>query len=149
MNTKMLGLTGFFLAALMAGNAAAEDWGRHGYRDSYFVPPWATDVGDGWIIGSKPEPGGFAIYRWNGYRWHEVHGAGIRIGGSYSRPWHVNDRGHRYVWNGWEWERDYYHDDSRVFRGNYSRRSYDSTYREFRRSLDRRRLNDWSRRYRR
>ncbi|MEQ8952704.1 MAG: hypothetical protein RL120_01125 [Gammaproteobacteria bacterium] len=154
MKMKKLVLLAVALVPLLSGEAVAMDrdgrHGRdfdrhdrgavqygHGHRDNYFVPAWARAVADGWIIGSKPEPGGFAIYRWNGYRWDEVHGAGIRIGGSYARPWHINDRGHRYVWNGWEWQRDDRHSDLPVFQHERSLRPIEKFRRDLRRGYPR------------
>ena len=63
----------------------------------------AIDVADGWVIGTDRRPGGYGIYRWNGYRFERAPGAGVKIGGSYTHPWVVNDRGQRFEWNGYDW----------------------------------------------
>lgn len=94
-------------------NESAHDWklGDH-YRIYRFtgrgwqrVEGSATDVGDGWVIGTDRRDGGYGIYRWNGYRFTRMPGAGVRIGGSYEHPWVINDRGERYEWNGRDWRR--------------------------------------------
>ncbi|MFM1896738.1 MAG: hypothetical protein RLZZ385_1812 [Pseudomonadota bacterium] len=63
----------------------------------------AIDVADGWVIGTDRQHGGYGIYRWNGYRFERAPGAGVKIGGSYDRPWVINDRGQRFEWNGYDW----------------------------------------------
>lgn len=64
----------------------------------------AMAVGDGWVIGTDRRPGGFGIYRWNGYRFERMPGAAVRIGGSYAYPWVINDRGQRFEWTGYDWQ---------------------------------------------
>jgi hypothetical protein len=65
----------------------------------------ATDVGDGWIISNETTPGGKKIYRWNfkTKTWVNIPGGAVRIGGTYSSPWIVNDGGavFEYVDNKW------------------------------------------------
>jgi hypothetical protein len=71
------------------------DWRR--------APGTATDVGNGWVIGTDRRDGGYGIYRWTGRGWQRAPGAAVRIGGSYERPWVVNNRGERFTWNGYDW----------------------------------------------
>lgn len=63
----------------------------------------ATDVGDGWVIGTDRRNGGYGIYRWNGRRFDRMPGGAVQIGGSYERPWVVNNRGERFEWTGRDW----------------------------------------------
>lgn len=63
----------------------------------------AIAVGDGWVIGTDRRDGGYGIYRWNGYRFERMPGAAVEIGGSYERPWVVNNRGERFEWTGRGW----------------------------------------------
>lgn len=77
------------------------------YRGGYRVPGSAIAVADGWVLGSKRESGGFAIYRWNGRDWDQAPGGAVEIGGSYRRPWVINNRGQRFTWNGYDWNRDF------------------------------------------
>ena len=72
------------------------DWDR--------LPGSAIAISDGWVIGTKREHGGYGIYRWNGRRWEQAPGGAVEIGGSYNRPWVINDRGERFVWNGYDWD---------------------------------------------
>lgn len=86
--------------------------GRHWRR----MPGSATDVGDGWVIGTDRRSGGYGIYRWTGRDWQRVSGGAVKIGGSYEQPWIINNRGKRYFWNGYDWDE---------FRGNTPRYSRD------------------------
>lgn len=63
----------------------------------------AIDVGDGWVIGTDRRNGGFGIYRWNGRRFDRMPGGAVEIGGSYERPWVINNRGERFEWTGHDW----------------------------------------------
>ena len=49
------------------------------------MPGSAIAAADGWVLGSKRESGGFAIYRWNGRDWDQALGGAVEIGGSYRR----------------------------------------------------------------
>jgi hypothetical protein len=69
------------------------------------MPGSAIAAADGWVIGTKPEHGGYAIYRWNGYRWDQAPGGAVAIGGSYDRPWVINNRNERFLWYGYDWDR--------------------------------------------
>lgn len=69
----------------------------------YRVPGSAIAVADGWALGAKRENGGQAIFRWNGYGWDQAPGGAVEIGGTYNRPWVVNNRGQRFDWNGYDW----------------------------------------------
>jgi len=71
------------------------------------MPGTATDIGDGWVIGTDRRSGGYGIYRWNGRSWRRTSGGAVAIGGSYERPWVINDRNERFVWNGREWKHGY------------------------------------------
>lgn len=77
------------------------------YRGGCRVPGSAIAEADGWVLGSKRESGGFAIYRWNGRDWDQAPGGAVEIGGSYRRPWVINNRGQRFTWNGSDWNRDF------------------------------------------
>lgn len=87
----------------------------------------ATDVGDGWVIGTDRRSGGFGIYRWNGRRFDRMPGGAVEIGGSYNNPWVINNRGERFEWSGHDW---------RAVRGFGPRR--DERYEEPRRGDNRR-----------
>lgn len=63
-------------------------------------------LADGWALGTDRRHGGYGIYRWSGNGWIRMPGAAVRIGGSYARPWVINDRGERFIWNGRDWRRD-------------------------------------------
>ncbi|MDR2239752.1 MAG: glycosyltransferase [Zoogloeaceae bacterium] len=69
------------------------------------APSEATAIGDGWMLGTDKRKGGYGIYRWNGNGWNRMPGAAIQIGGSYQRPWIINDSDVRYVWNGGTWKK--------------------------------------------
>lgn len=75
----------------------------------------AIDVGDGWVIGTDRRNGGYGIYRWNGRRFDRMPGGAVEIGGSYERPWVINNRGERFEWTGHDW---------REVRGGRSNRPY-------------------------
>ncbi len=112
----------FLQALLLAGLSAQPllaqaqgsglEWRLSGY-DVYFREPgqrqWqrapgtAIDVSDGWVIGTDPAYGGYSIYRWNGLDWDRAPGGAVKIGGSYSNPWVVNDRGESFSWDGYDW----------------------------------------------
>lgn len=102
------------------------------------APGAATDVGNGWVIGTDRRKGGYGIYRWTGYGWRRAPGAAVEIGGPYERPWVINDRNERFVWNGRDWDRVY---------GRRSNRHYNDSGRGYR---DQRRHQDTGsrRRYR-
>lgn len=102
----------------------------------YRVPGSGIAVGDGWVLGSKRESGGYAIYRWNGYDWDQAPGGAVEIGGTYNRPWVVNDRGQRYDWNGRDWYRSGFVGNGRGVQGNRFRD------RDFRDRRDRDRYRD-------
>jgi hypothetical protein len=57
------------------------------------------------MIGTKPVgPSDFAVYKWNGTDWDEVHGGGIRIAvGPNGTPWVVNSVGDIYQRQGNTW----------------------------------------------
>lgn len=121
-STHKLVLAVCLLAFAMTANAGDRDreggW-RLGYgHDSYGIYRWdgrnwrrmpgsATDVGDGWVIGTDRRRGGYGIYRWNGRDWSRVSGGAVRIGGTYARPWVINNQGEKYYWNGYDWERSW------------------------------------------
>jgi hypothetical protein len=63
----------------------------------------AIAVADGWVIGTDRRSGGYGIYRWNGYSFDRMPGGAVDIGGSYERPWVVNNRGERFEWTGRDW----------------------------------------------
>ncbi|MBE9067190.1 hypothetical protein IQ260_11035 [Leptolyngbya cf. ectocarpi LEGE 11479] len=62
------------------------------------LPGTATDVADGWIIGTEANPigGGYNIYRWNGTSWQETPGHAVHIGGNASNPYVVNNESEIY-----------------------------------------------------
>lgn len=94
-----------------------EIWYRtSGERDWRRAPGSATAVGDGWVIGTDRRNGGYGIYRWNGFDWQRMPGAGIEIGGSYNNPWVVNDRGERFSWTAYGWREEPNFGGGRVFR---------------------------------
>ena len=143
------------------------------YRGGYRVPGSAIAVADGWVLGSKRESGGFAIYRWNGRDWDQAPGGAVEIGGSYRRPWVINNRGQRFTWNGYDWNRDFAgagrgfgfnnrgvdrgfrQDRHNPFRGSdFKRRQPDRNFRDRNRgnrsgSFDRRQRGDYRNRFRR
>lgn len=63
----------------------------------------AIAIADGWAIGTDRRGGGYGIYRWNGYSFDRMPGGAVQIGGSYERPWVVNNRGERFEWAGRDW----------------------------------------------
>lgn len=67
------------------------------------VQGFAIDVADGWVIGTDRRSGGYGIYRWNGYSFDRMPGGAVEIGGSYKRPWVINNRGERFEWAGRDW----------------------------------------------
>lgn len=77
------------------------------YHRGHRVPGSAIAIADGWVLGTKREIGGYAIYRWNGRGWDQAPGGAVDIGGSYRRPWVVNNRGQSFTWNGFDWEASY------------------------------------------
>ncbi len=87
------------------GRRGSEILRRDG-RGWQVVPGLATDVGNGWVIGTDRRGGGYGIYRWNGHDWDRVQGGAVRIGGSYQRPWVINNRNERFFWNGHDWDQD-------------------------------------------
>lgn len=135
MKTRMFGLAAvvcflFSSSVVVAGDTDFRDGHRGGDRVSgswrlgertrdgfsiyhrsgggwYRVPGAAIAVADGWVLGAKRESGGHAIYCWNGHNWDQAPGGAVRIGGTYSRPWVVNNRGQRFVWNGYDWRAEY------------------------------------------
>jgi len=131
-------LAGLTFGTLVPAEAAhADEWRmgnqyrifyrEHDDRDWRRMPGSATDVGDGWVIGTDRRNGGYGIYRWDGHTWHRMPGAGVEIGGSYESPWVINDRGERFRWTGYGWREE----------PNFSRRG-DSGWN------DNRRDNDWN-----
>jgi hypothetical protein len=71
------------------------------------LPGRATDIGLGdpgapaYIVSTRPESGGFALYYWDDPTWHAFTGAAIRIAvGSTGNVWVVNDRNQVWVF---EW----------------------------------------------
>tara|TARA_B100000959_G_scaffold248555_1_gene275543 strand:- start:15120 stop:15593 length:474 start_codon:yes stop_codon:yes gene_type:complete len=77
-------------------------WDGRGYKR---MPGSATDVGDGWVIGTDRRNGGYGIYRWSGRNWQRVNGGAVRIGGTYEQPWVINNRGQQFFWNGYDWDK--------------------------------------------
>ena len=75
-------------------------WDGRGWRR---MPGSATDVGDGWVIGTDHRSGGYGIYRWTGRSWQRMPGGAVRIGGTYDQPWVINDRGEQFFWGGYDW----------------------------------------------
>lgn len=69
------------------------------------IPGAAFDVADGWVIGTSATSGGFQIYRWNGSGWTLMPGGAVRIGGTYTTPWIVNNLNQIFRWTGssWQW----------------------------------------------
>ena len=146
------------MSLLAASAAASADRPRHcedlrhgpqsgcwrqgdGHRDRYSIyyqennhwrraPGSATDVGNGWVIGTDRRDGGYGIYRWTGYGWRRVPGAAIAIGGPFDRPWVINDRNERFVWNGRDWDHD------RGHRSSGARDNRHDSYRDQRRHGD-------------
>jgi hypothetical protein len=64
-------------------------WNGSGWTN---VPGRATDIADGWIIGTDTFPGGRGIYRWNGAGWDRKVGGAVQVGGTGGTPWVVNNR---------------------------------------------------------
>lgn len=64
---------------------------------------YANAVADGWVIGTDRRSGGYGIYRWNGDSFDRMPGGAVEIGGSYERPWVINNRGERFEWAGRDW----------------------------------------------
>jgi hypothetical protein len=62
------------------------------------MPGTAFDAGDGWVIGTAPEFGGFGIYRWNGSQFVKIPGAAVGVGNAGGPPWVVNDAGEIFRW---------------------------------------------------
>jgi len=106
-------------------------WEGRGWRR---MPGTATDVGDGWVIGTDRRSGGYGIYRWNGRDWSRVAGGAVRIGGTYEQPWVVNNRGEKFIWNGYDWRevRDGGRRSVDIYRGHSFRKAdhRDDRYRE-------------------
>ncbi len=182
MKTTMLGLAatvvGTTLMFLVANVAQADDRGNAGWRlgernrdgyaiyrrdrgNWYRVPGSAVAVADGWVLGSRRESGGYAIYRWNGYNWDQAPGGAVEIGGTYNRPWVVNNRGQRFTWNGYDWRASGYAGNrGNSFRGNSFGRDFDRwgrdrnfrdrgfRNRDFRDRRDRNRYRGFDRRWR-
>ena len=96
------------------------DWDR--------LPGSAIAVADGWVIGTNREHGGYGIYRWNGHRFEQAPGGAVAIGGSYDRPWVVNDRNERFIWNGYDWDR--------VGRAGYRQPAHSNSFRGSNRQYD-------------
>lgn len=104
----------------------------------YRVPGAAIAVADGWVLGAKRENGGYSIYRWNGYGWDQAPGGAVEIGGSYARPWVVNNRGERFDWNGYDWNRaGYVGRPATSFKGNAFSRDRDRNRERYDRGRDR------------
>jgi hypothetical protein len=78
-----------------AGIVFAWDSRRNRWIELPGAPP-ARDVGDEWIIGTRPRPGGFQIVRQSGILWSEVPGGAESIGGSKHDPYIVNSSGQVY-----------------------------------------------------
>ncbi|MFT4862751.1 MAG: hypothetical protein ACI95C_001975 [Pseudohongiellaceae bacterium] len=99
-------------SAVLIGGSSENPWVINSHnrifhwngRDWDRLPGSATAVADGWVIGTNREPGGYGIFRWNGRRWEQAPGGAVAIGGSYRRPWVINDRNQRFVWNGYDWD---------------------------------------------
>lgn len=125
--------------------------GRHGHEIYYrtrddrrwtLAPGEAIAVGDGWVIGTDHVNGGYGIYRWNGFGWQRMPGAGVEIGGTYEFPWVVNDRGERFNWTGFEWRNDFVYNERH--RNDHWREHDDDRRRDERRDRDDdHHRNDW------
>jgi len=76
-------------------------WNGSGWQS---IPGAAKDVADGWVLGTDTTGGGYGIYRWNGTSWNHMPGGAVRIGGTYSTPWVVNNLNQIYRWNGSGWQ---------------------------------------------
>jgi len=117
-------------------------------RDWNRMPSRAIDIADGWALGLELESGGYAIYSWNGRDWDHAPGGAVEIGGSYERPWVINNRGEHFVWNGRDWDRarGFSYNNRRSTSGkSFSRlgdRRCDDRDHDYSRSSDRRR-SDW------
>jgi hypothetical protein len=139
MNNKSLLMIIAAVLAMASMAVSANDRGRGGFTDAggwrlgepvrggyaiyrqtgrgwYRVPGAGIAIADGWVLGSGRENGGYAIYRSNGRGWDQAPGGAVRIGGSYQRPWVVNNRGQRFVWNGFDWRSEF-----NTFRGGDNR----------------------------
>ena len=145
-------LTALTLGALAHTEAAhADEWRLgegyrifhrdHHDRDWRRVPGSATDVGDGWVIGTDRRNGGYGIYRWDGRSWHRMPGAGVEIGGSYDSPWVINDRGERFSWTGYGWREEANFGRRNDRRGGYAPRDNERRDNDWNRG---RRNNDWN-----
>ena len=115
------------------------------YHRGYRVPGAAISIADGWVLGTKRESGGYAIYRWNGRDWDQAPGGAVEIGGSYNNPWVVNNRGQRYSWNGYDWEPGFR--AKRIDRGRDSHDRHDYGWSAFGRHFERNDRNRYSSRY--
>jgi hypothetical protein len=168
MKTALLGILTVSLLMFATVPAQADDRGFRGHdgnagwrlgertRDGYAiyrrdrgnwyrVPGAAIAVADGWVLGAQRESGGHAIYRWNGYGWDQAPGGAVEIGGSYARPWVVNNRGERFNWNGYDWNRaGYVGRPASSFKGNAFGR--DRNRDRYDRGRDRDRFPDFGRR---
>ena len=122
-STKALALRGALLVALLfaavspaQADSARDRFGgsqwRLGSHNQIFLRTdrgWqrvqgsAIAVADGWVIGTDRRDGGYGIYRWNGRSFNRMPGAAVDIGGSYERPWVINNRGERFEWTGRDW----------------------------------------------
>lgn len=76
-------------------------WTDSGWK---LMPGAAFDVADGWVIGTSASSGGFQIFRWDGSKWVQVPGGAVRIGGTYSTPWIINNLNQIFRWTGSAWK---------------------------------------------
>lgn len=97
-----------------------------GSRRWQVAPGSAVAVADGWVLGTDRHRGGYGIFRWNGHSWDRAPGYAVEIGGSYRQPWVINDSRVRYIWNGYDWQRDTNARNDRYERDN--RRDRDTNY---------------------
>jgi hypothetical protein len=74
------------------------------------VPGTATDIAAGangsvWVISTKPVPGGYELYEWNGSGWYGVAGGGgvLLAVGPNGSPWLVNSHNQIYERTGSSW----------------------------------------------
>jgi len=103
-NDSVIGSGSWRLGSFRGGIRGYEILYRAPGRNRWqLAPGTAMAIGDGWVLGTDRHNGGYGIYRWNGYGWNRMPGTAVEIGGSYQRPWVVNDRGIRYDWNGYDW----------------------------------------------
>lgn len=102
----------------------------------------AIAVADGWVIGTDRRSGGYGIYRWNGRYFERMPGGAVNIGGSYERPWVINNRSERFEWTGRDWRelRDY--GSRRAERDNRGYNSKDNDDHDRRDSSDQGRRDD-------